>query len=90
MFHADVLEAAAINVKNVNGVFEDGLFYDFPYFQTSKQLPQCSSHDFLEGCSKIWVKVIFEHLVTLKWFSWEMIEKLIKLFPYKGKDSASR
>ena len=90
MFHEDVLEAEALNVKNVNGVFEDGLFYDFPYFQTSEQLPQCSSHDFLEGCAKIWIKVIFEHLVTLKWFSWEMLEKLIKLFPYKGKDSASR
>ena len=40
MFHANALEAAALNVNNINGVFEDGLFYDFPYFETSTQLPQ--------------------------------------------------
>ena len=90
MLHADVLESKDLGVKNVNGVFEDGLFYDFPYFQTTLQLPQCSSHDFLEGCAKTWMKIIFEHLVKQKWFTWEILERNIKGFPYKGKDAADR
>ena len=77
-------------VNNINGVYEDGLFYEFPFFNTSLQLPQCSSHDFLEGCSKVWLKIIFEHLVLKKWFSWETLEENIKTFKYKGKDAASR
>ena len=66
------------------------LFYDFPNFQTSKQLPQCSSHDFLEGCAKLWLLIILEHLVKQKWFSWHVLERILESFPYKGKDANNR
>ena len=52
--------------------------------------PQCSSHDFLEGCSKRWLKLILEHFVKSHWISWEALEKIITKFPYKNKDSNNR
>ena len=55
-------------LNNSPGVGRQSLFYQFPFFNTSKQLPQCSSHDYLEGCVKKWIKIIFESLVKKKWF----------------------
>ena len=44
----------------------------------------------LEGCSKVWLKVILEHLVANKWFSWDSYEKNVKEFQFKGKDCDNR
>ena len=46
--HADFLESQELGVKHVNGVGHASMYYKFPHFQTSIQLPQCSSHDLLE------------------------------------------
>ena len=55
-----------------------------------KQLPQCSSHDLLEGCAKMWILGILKHFVRLSWVTWDQVERLITIFPFKGKDSRSR
>ena len=34
-------------VTHVFGVGEQSLYHQFPYFDTSTMLPQCSSHDYL-------------------------------------------
>ena len=31
-----------------------------------------------------------ENFVKKKWFSWDSLERMIKFFPYKGKDSNNR
>ena len=80
----------ARNLIHINGVGNDSLFYGFPYFETSTMLPQCSSHDFLEGCVKTWLKIILENLVKAKWFSWDSIESMIEEFPFTGRDANSR
>ena len=90
MLQENYLESQQISAKHVNGVGKESLFLDFPYFKTTKQLPQCSSHDFLEGCSKKWLLIILEHFVAEKWFSWDGLERMIKHFPFKGKDSTNR
>ena len=38
----------------------------------------------------MWLKLILEHLVWLKWITWETLEYLIKSFPYKERDANSR
>ena len=43
------MEAKRLNRKHINGVSGEALFQDFPFFDTTLQHPQCSSHDFLEG-----------------------------------------
>ena len=48
------------------------------------------SHDYLEGCVKKWLKVIFEHFVKTHWFTWEALETLIATYPYRYKDCNSR
>ena len=44
---ANYLEAAQLKRNNINGVYTQALYFQFPYFISSKMLPQCSSHDFL-------------------------------------------
>ena len=88
--NTDFLESQELGVKHVNGVGHASMYYKFPHFQTSKQLPQCSSHDLLEGCVKLWMKLILENLVKAKWFSWEALETLTGSFPFRGKDANSR
>ena len=39
----DYLESVAEKVNNINGIGNQSLYYDFPYFTTSKQLPQAQS-----------------------------------------------
>ena len=90
MLHNDYLEHLEKEVIHINGVCNESLFKEFPYFTTTAQLPQCSSHDFMEGCSKLWLLIIIEHLYTARWFSWEALERLMKSFPYRGKDANSR
>ena len=80
-------------LKRVNHIFGVGcqsLFYQFPYFCTSTMLPQCSSHDYLEGCVKKWVLIIIEHFVHEKWITWLALERIIKDFPYKGNDARNK
>ena len=43
----DYLEKEQLGVTHVNGICEQSLFFDFPFFETSTMLPQCSSHDYL-------------------------------------------
>ena len=43
-----------------------------------------------EGCAKLWILLILEHLVKKKWFSWLVIERILESYPYKGKDAANR
>ena len=50
----------------------------------------CFSHDFLEGCSKVWLLLIFEHFTKKGWFNWEALEKTIKKFPYKNNHASNR
>ena len=52
-------------------------------------LPQCSSHDFMEGAVKLWLKLILENLVMKRWFSWKSLERMMK-FKFRGKDSNNR
>jgi len=86
----DFLESQEKEVTHINGVGHKSLYHEFPYFDSSKMLPQCSSHDLFEGCVKKWMKIIIEHFVELKWFSWEAFERIIKSFPYRGSDANSR
>ena len=44
----------------------------------------------LEGCSKVWLKVIMEHLVAKGWISWESFDTRVTDFPFRGKDSDNR
>ena len=90
MFQNNYLEAKERRVGHINGVGNQSLFFDFPYFSTSNQLPQCSSHDFLEGCSKVWLKIILEHLIKQNWFNWEGFERMITSFKFRGKDADNR
>ena len=46
-----------LKVNNINGVGTKALFHDFPYFTTTKMLPQCSSHDLLGTIHK-WNKLM--------------------------------
>ena len=39
----DYLESVDAQVNNINGVGGQSLYYDFPFFKTSKQLPQVQS-----------------------------------------------
>ena len=48
------------------------------------------SLDFLEGCSKLWLKLIIEHIVKKRWVTWKILENLITNFPYRGTDARSR
>ena len=54
------------------------------------QLPQCSSHAYFEGCSKLWILIILKYLVNQKWLSWQALERILESFPYKGKDATNR
>ena len=90
MLFENYQESLEKNVLHINGVWTQSLFKDFPYFNTCLQLPQCSSHDLLEGCAKIWIKLILEHFVKSKWMTWDILERLIASFPYKGKDAGCR
>ena len=83
-------EKEEINRTHVNGVHDLSLYHDFPFFNVCKQLPQYSSHDLLEGCVKLWFKLILEHFVKSKWFSWDTLEKMMSTFPYRGSDANSR
>ena len=47
MMQNDYLESKELGVKHINGVCNQSLFHEFPYFETSTMLPQCSSHDYL-------------------------------------------
>ena len=44
----------------------------------------------MEGCSKLWLKLIFENLVSEKWMSWEAIETIITGYKFRNKDAANR
>ena len=88
--YEDFLESQEKEVKHINGVGNKSLYHEFPFFDSSKMLPQCSSHDLLEGCAKLWLKIILEHFVQMKWFSWDAFERIVKSFPYRGSDSNSR
>jgi len=90
MLYMDFLESQEKKVIHVNGVGGLSLFYEFPYFSSPLQLPQCSSHDFLEGCGKLRLRIILENLVQDKWFSWEALENILLSFPYRGTDANSR
>ena len=46
---ANFLESKEIKRLHVNSVYKPSLYHQFPYFDTAKMLPQCSSHDFMEG-----------------------------------------
>ena len=45
--HENYLEKKELEVTHINGIKAQSLFFEFPYFITSKMLPQCSSHDYL-------------------------------------------
>ena len=45
---ADFAEKERRQLKHVNAVESKIIFEDFPFFQIPNQLPQCSSHDYLE------------------------------------------
>jgi hypothetical protein len=90
MLKENYYEAQTIGRTHVNSVGHLSLFTDFPFFDIPKQLPQCSSHDYLEGCVKLWIKIIFEHFVKIHWITWENLEKLIDSFPYRYKDADSK
>ena len=47
-------------------------------------------HDLLEGCAKLWLLIIIEHLFHCNWFSWEALEQAITRFPYQDRDANSR
>ena len=49
-----------------------------------------SSHDLLEGCVKLWMKIIIENLVRCNWFTWEGLERLMEQFPYVYKDASNK
>jgi hypothetical protein len=92
MLTANFLESQEISkhltkTRHVNSIYRQSLYHNFPYFQSTLQLPQCSSHDLLEGCVKLWMKIILFNLVKLKWFPWEFLERAIETFPYSGKDA---
>ena len=55
-------------MTHIFGVGKESLYHDFPFFQTCKMLPQCSSHEMLEGCAKVWLIVILEHFGTVQIF----------------------
>ena len=74
----------------MKGVGRKSLYADFPFFDLGKQLPQCVSHDYMEGCSKLWIKLILENLVSENWMSWDSIEIAITRYKFKGKDAANR
>ena len=88
--YEDFLESQEKERNHINGVGHKRLYHQFPYFDSSKMLPQCSSHDLLEGCAKLWLRIIIEHFIEMKWFTWNAFERLIKCFPYRGSDSNSR
>ena len=90
MLKENLQESRERHLKHVNSVWKESLYQDFPFFEVTRQLPQCSSHDFLEGCVKLHLKIIIEHFVKQKWVTYEALEKLIKKFPYKGSDANSR
>ena len=46
-FNADFQESKEMRQRHVNGVYRQSLFHNFPFFSIEKQLPQCSSHDYL-------------------------------------------
>ena len=88
----DAKERGALHTNSIhtNGIGRENLYKNFPYFQSAKMLVNCSSHDMLEGCCKLYLKLIVEHLVKCRWFSWEDLEKLVKEFPFRGTDCNSR
>ena len=45
---SDFAEKERRKVTHVNAVERQSIFEDFPFFQIPLQLPQCSSHDYLE------------------------------------------
>ena len=91
MLNENYNEKTELGVTHVNGVAERSLYYDFPFFDIPAQLPQCASHDLLEGCAKMWLLLILEHfIIDRKWLKWESLEHLIRTFPYKGRDCNSR
>ena len=90
MMYEDYIESKEKNVKHINGINQLSLFYDFPHFKTCVQLPKGSSHNYLEGCVKLYIKVILEHLVRKQWFDWKALKRVMKYFPYRGKDANSR
>ena len=70
MLNANFLESQEISkhltkTRHVNSIYRQSLYHNFPYFQSTLQLPQCSSHDLLEGCVKLWVKIILFNLGTI-------------------------
>ena len=90
MLQENFLESQQTGRLHINGVRNQSLFFEFPFFNSSKQLPQCSSHDFLEGAVKLWLTLILENLVKQRWISWQGLERLIDTFPYKGKDAINK
>ena len=42
------------------------------------------------GCAKKFLKVIIEHMVKEKWITWQCLERLMKAFPYRGKDAVNK
>jgi hypothetical protein len=44
---SDFEEAESRQVKHINGIKKKALYFDFPFFDSAKMLPQCSSHDLL-------------------------------------------
>ena len=90
MMYDNYLEKEERKVTHVFGIHRISMYHNFPYFDVATQLPQCSSHDLLEGCAKKWLKLIFENLVKSKFFSWEALQRLMSTFPYVRKDSNNK
>ena len=50
----DYLESQQQEVKHINGICDQSLFFEFPFFETSKMLPQCSFHDYLGSNHRVY------------------------------------
>ena len=68
--HANYLESKEIKRLHVNSVYKPSLYHKFPFFNTAKMLPQCSSHDFMEG------KRISIEEWTLEYFSFCLVKEM--------------
>ena len=47
MMQQNYLEKVDRHVLHINGIKNQSLYFEFPFFESSTMLPQCSSHDFL-------------------------------------------
>ena len=65
---AQTLEGKKGEKKHVRGVAHASLFQDFPFFDIPKQLPQCVSHDYLEGKESAEITCHVKIIVWMKYF----------------------